>query len=74
MLSGECRWMRWGKEARANGDYTIMEQFQKCIRERAVLSLMARPKIQDKEHAAKVVNDVWPSCFADTRPFDEVYK
>jgi inner membrane protease ATP23 len=25
-------------------------------------------------HAAKVVNEVWDSCFTDTRPFDEIYK
>jgi inner membrane protease ATP23 len=74
MLSGECRFMRWGKEARARGDYTIAGQFQNCVRERAIMSMMARPKIKDTEHATKVVNSVWDSCFADTRPFDEVFR
>ena len=74
MLSGECRYMRWGAEARAKGDYTIMQQFQNCVRQRATLSMLARPRIKDKEHAGQVVNQVWDSCFADTRPFDEVYR
>jgi inner membrane protease ATP23 len=36
--------------------------------------MMARPGIKDDVHAAKVVNEVWDSCFYDTRPFDEIYR
>ena len=35
---------------------------------------MARPGVQDNEHASKIVNEVWDSCFNDTRPFDEIYR
>jgi hypothetical protein len=33
---------------------------------------MANPNCQDKESAERAVNEVWESCFNDTRPFDEV--
>lgn len=35
---------------------------------------MNRPSCKDDVHATKVVNEVWDSCFADTRPFDEIYR
>jgi inner membrane protease ATP23 len=34
----------------------------------------ARPGCRDAKHAEQVVNEVWDSCFHDTRPFDEIYK
>ncbi|KLU87634.1 metalloprotease ATP23 [Magnaporthiopsis poae ATCC 64411] len=71
MLSGECRWTR---ETFTRGHWTLTQQFQNCVRSRAIQSVMARPTCKDKEHASKVVNQVWDSCFADTRPFDEVYR
>ncbi|RDA84524.1 hypothetical protein CP532_1494 [Ophiocordyceps camponoti-leonardi (nom. inval.)] len=70
-LSGECRWTR---EAFTRGNWSVTQQFQKCVRRRAIASVMARPRCKDKEHAAKVVDQVWDSCFSDTRPFDEVYR
>ncbi len=36
------------------------------------MSVMANPKCPDKESAERAVNEVWESCFNDTRPFDEV--
>lgn len=71
MLSGECRWTR---EVLTRGNYTLTEQFQNCVRRRAVQSMMARPWVKDDVQAVKVVNEVWDSCFSDTRPFDEVYR
>ncbi|KAK9781912.1 putative Peptidase M76 family-domain-containing protein [Seiridium cardinale] len=71
MLSGECRWT---KEAFTNGNWTLTQQFQECVRRRAVQSLLARPTCKDDVQAVKVVNQVWDSCFSDTRPFDEVYR
>ncbi|KAG6017072.1 Mitochondrial inner membrane protease atp23 [Claviceps lovelessii] len=71
MLSGECRWTR---EAFTRKQWSITQQFQNCVRRRAIQSVMARPRCKDDVHAAKVVNEVWDSCFADTRPFDEVYR
>jgi mitochondrial inner membrane protease ATP23 len=35
-----------------------------------LLSVMANPNCQDKESAERAVNEVWESCFNDTRPFD----
>jgi len=70
-LSGECRFMR---EFITRGQWNITQQHQECVRRRAVLSVMARPECKDDVHAARVVNDVWDSCFADTRPFDEIYR
>ncbi|XXH05062.1 Glutamate 5-kinase [Hypoxylon texense] len=71
MLSGECRWTR---EAMTRGNWTLTQQFQNCVRKRAVQSVLARPRCKDDVQAVKVVNQVWDSCFSDTRPFDEVYR
>ncbi|QKX58999.1 uncharacterized protein TRUGW13939_06128 [Talaromyces rugulosus] len=70
-LSGECRWAR---EFFSRGQWKLTQQHQECVRRRATLSLMARPNCKDEEHATKVVNEVWESCFRDTRPFDEIYR
>ncbi|KAI0179986.1 peptidase M76 family-domain-containing protein [Hypoxylon sp. FL1284] len=71
MLSGECRWTR---ETFTRGNWTLTQQFQNCVRKRAVQSVLARPRCKDDVQAVKVVNQVWDSCFSDTRPFDEVYR
>ena len=52
--------------------YPLFELFQACVRRRAVLSVAANPACPDVEAAEKAVNEVWDSCFPDTRPFDEV--
>jgi inner membrane protease ATP23 len=70
-LSGECRFSR---EFFTRNQWRITEQLQSCVRRRATLSMMARPGIKDQEHAGKVVNEVWESCFRDARPFDEIYR
>ncbi|KAI1646162.1 peptidase M76 family-domain-containing protein [Daldinia loculata] len=71
MLSGECRWAR---EAWTRGNWKLTQQFQDCVRKRAAQSVLARPRCKDDVQAVKVVNQVWDSCFSDTRPFDEVYR
>ncbi|KAL8636034.1 MAG: hypothetical protein Q9228_006529 [Teloschistes exilis] len=70
-LSGECRWTRefWTKN-----QWKFTQQLQECVRRRATLSVAGRPYCKDDVQAAKVVNEVWESCFPDTRPFDEVYR
>lgn len=45
---------------------------QACVRRRAVLSVRANPACPDDATAERAVNEVWESCFNDTRPFDEV--
>ncbi|KAI0270105.1 metalloprotease ATP23 [Russula aff. rugulosa BPL654] len=67
-LSGDCSWAREIQRGR----FSFSKQHQACVRRRAVLSVMANPNCQDKESAERAVNEVWESCFNDTRPFDEV--
>ena len=47
---------------------------QECVRRRAVLSVRANPACPDQATAERAVNEVWESCFSDTRPFDEVIR
>jgi mitochondrial inner membrane protease ATP23 len=70
-LSGECRWTR---ETFTRGIWDYTAHHQECVRRRAALSVRAHPDCKDEEHAKKVVNEVFDSCFADTRPFDEIYR
>ncbi|KAK4176085.1 hypothetical protein QBC36DRAFT_330035 [Triangularia setosa] len=71
MLSGECRWTR---ETITRGNWTLTQQFQNCVRMRAIQSVMNRPTCKDDVQATKVVNQVWGSCFNDKRPFEEIYR
>lgn len=68
-LSGDCRYMR----EFARGFVSFSKQHQACVRRRAVLSVRANPKCLDESTAQRAVNEVWESCFNDTRPFDEIY-
>ena len=70
-LSGECRWWR---EFFTRGQWGVTQQLQECVRRRAALSVAGRPSCKDDVQAARVVNEVWESCFRDTRPFDEIYR
>jgi len=68
-LSGDCRYMR----ELGRGHVSFTKQHQACVRRRAILSVRANPKCPDEATAARAVNEVWESCFNDTRPFDEIY-
>ncbi|EME43784.1 hypothetical protein DOTSEDRAFT_23912 [Dothistroma septosporum NZE10] len=70
-LSGECRFSR---EFFTRGQFGITQQLQECVRRRAAISVANRPGCKDDVQAVRVVNEVWDSCFNDTRPFDEIYK
>jgi mitochondrial inner membrane protease ATP23 len=70
-LSGECR---FGKEVWKRGQWGLMQKLQDCVRRRATLSVAARESCKDDVQAARMVNEVWDSCFNDTRPFDEIYR
>ncbi|CAL3968700.1 unnamed protein product [Diplocarpon coronariae] len=70
-LSGECRWT---KEFWMRNNWKLTQQHQNCVRARAVQSVMNRPSCKNDAQAVKVVNEVWDSCFADTRPFDGIYR
>ena len=54
--------------------WKLTQQHQECVRRRAALSLRNRPNCKDDVQAVQVVNEVWDSCFKDTRPFDEIYR
>ncbi|OCF37940.1 mitochondrial inner membrane protease ATP23 [Kwoniella heveanensis CBS 569] len=68
-LSGDCRWTREVKR----GFYSFNKQHQACVKRRAILSVLANPACKTPDMAEKAVNEVWESCFKDTRPFDEIY-
>jgi len=70
-LSGECR---WANEFFRNKILSFTQHHQDCVRRRAIISVKGRPSCRDDVHAVKVVNEVWDSCFRDTRPFDEIYR
>lgn len=42
------------------------------MRRRAIESVKANPACPNEAAAERAVNEVWESCFNDTRPFDEV--
>ncbi|ANZ74443.1 BA75_00499T0 [Komagataella pastoris] len=70
-LSGECRIMQqfWRSSiSRFNSGH------QDCVRRRAVLSLQANPNCKDKDQAQSIVDEVFESCFNDTRPFEMIYR
>ncbi|KAL4070250.1 peptidase M76 [Scleroderma citrinum] len=68
-LSGDCRYMR----EVGRGYVSFSKQHQACVRRRAILSVRANPACPDAASAERAVNEVWESCFSDTRPFDEIY-
>ncbi|GBE77528.1 peptidase M76 family-domain-containing protein [Sparassis latifolia] len=68
-LSGDCKFTR---ELR-RGQLAFSKQHQECVRRRAVLSVSANAACPDVAAAERAVNEVWDSCFNDTRPFDEIY-
>ncbi|KAG2022427.1 metalloprotease ATP23 [Coprinopsis cinerea AmutBmut pab1-1] len=68
-LSGDCRYTR---ELR-RGFFAFSKQHQACVRRRAIESVKANPACPNEAAAEKAVNEVWDSCFNDTRPFDEIY-
>lgn len=70
-LSGECRfWREWA----GRGQFKLTAQLQECVRRRATLSVASRRACKDDVQAARVVNEVFESCFHDTRPFRYIYK
>ncbi|QSL64755.1 hypothetical protein MERGE_002057 [Pneumocystis wakefieldiae] len=69
-LSGECRWWREFKNGTIN---TFRKHHQECVKRRAILSVMGHPACKDMDHAKQVVMQVFEPCFADTRPYDEIY-
>ncbi|KAF3906392.1 hypothetical protein ABW20_dc0104822 [Dactylellina cionopaga] len=71
-LSGECRpWQEWT----VRGQWKFLRHMEQCVRRRAALSVSAHPRCNgDLEMAGKIVDQVFDSCYKDTRPFREVYR
>ncbi|KAF3938259.1 hypothetical protein ABW19_dt0205780 [Dactylella cylindrospora] len=71
-LSGECRpWQEWT----VRGQWKFLRQMEECVRRRATLSVSGHPKCNgDLEMAGEIVDQVFDSCYKDTRPFREVYR
>lgn len=68
-LSGDCG---FGREFQRR-IYGFKLQHQNCVKRRAVLSILVNPACGgDREKAERTVDEVFESCFGDTRPFDEV--
>ncbi|SPO32814.1 probable Mitochondrial inner membrane protease ATP23 [Ustilago trichophora] len=68
-LSGDCGFARELKRR----NYGFKLQHQNCVKRRAVLSILANPACAgDSDKAQRTVDEVFESCFGDTRPFDEV--
>lgn len=68
-LSGDCHWTREIQR----GFFSFTKQHQTCVKRRAVISVTQNPNCKDAEEAERAVSSVFESCFADTRPFDEIY-
>ncbi|KAJ6557282.1 peptidase M76 family-domain-containing protein [Mycena vulgaris] len=68
-LSGDCRFSR---ELRI-GSLAFTKHHQDCVRRRSITSVSRNLMCPDKATAERVVNEVFESCFKDTRPFDEIY-
>ncbi|GAA5865647.1 hypothetical protein JCM3774_004948 [Rhodotorula dairenensis] len=68
-LSGDCKFNR--EFTRRN--WHLTKQHQACVRRRAILSVAANPNCHSRDEAERVVNEVFESCWPDTRPFDEIY-
>ncbi|XP_048404539.1 mitochondrial inner membrane protease ATP23 homolog isoform X2 [Stegostoma tigrinum] len=66
-LSGECT---FGNEL-LRFNFGLKEHHQKCVRERALRSILAVRKVS-KEAAKKAVDEVFDTCFNDLEPFGRI--
>lgn len=71
-LSGECAILT---EFKKNlGMMKMSKGHQTCVKRRAALSVVGHPKCKDMDHANEIVDEVFRSCFNDTRPFEMIYR
>jgi len=68
-LSGDCKWTR----EVSRGFISFSKQHQACVKRRAIKSVRANPACSGPGVAEQAVQEVWESCFPDTRPFDEIF-
>ena len=65
-LSGDCSFHR---EFVGRGQYSFKGQGQKCVKRRALLSVMGNPNC-DEIKAKMAVDKVFDVCYQDTAPFE----
>lgn len=70
-LSGECR---MANQFWLGAIDNFKNGHQSCVKRRATISVSQHPNCESKQQAAEVVNEVWDSCFNDTRPFERIYR
>ena len=68
ILSGDCSFVREFKI----GEVEITAHHPKCVRRRAVMSILANPQVESVEQAKAIVEEVYDRCAADTEPFGSV--
>ncbi|PWN37514.1 uncharacterized protein FA14DRAFT_163367 [Meira miltonrushii] len=68
-LSGDCRFFN----ELLRGKFGVRKHHQTCARRRAIVSMVSNPDCPDEGTAERIVDEVFESCFNDTRPFDEIY-
>ncbi|GMM28559.1 putative metalloprotease [Martiniozyma asiatica (nom. inval.)] len=56
------------------GGFRFAKGHQECVKRRAALSVVGHPKCKDMNHAKEIVEEVFTSCFNDTRPFEMIYR
>lgn len=71
-LSGECAIMTEFKKRSGLG--RVAKGHQECVKRIATLSVIGHPACKSREQAEAVVDDVFRSCFNDTRPYESIYR
>ncbi|RKP04153.1 hypothetical protein CXG81DRAFT_8670 [Caulochytrium protostelioides] len=69
-LSGDCK---FGRELKRGNWALAAKHHQACVKRRAILSLQNAKNCAEGHVAEEAVRHVWPHCFPDTAPFDEIY-
>lgn len=67
-LSGDCSF----KRELMRGDTDITAHQPKCVKRRAIMSILTNPQITSVDQARKIVDEVYDRCAADTEPFGSV--
>ena len=67
-LSGECSWLREVKR----GVLQWRGHQEKCVRRRAVISVLGNPAVRDVDQAREVVGAVFERCKKDLQPHGSI--
>ena len=67
-LSGECSWWREVKR----GVLQWSGHQEKCVRRRAIVSVLGNPAVRDVDDARQVVASVFDRCYRDLQPHGSI--